>query len=75
MATQVTNVSITKTGLRDRFEGFFASFASGFVAHMERKARTGQIATLNAKSDAELDAMGLKRQDIPHYVFRDMFYI
>ncbi|MDX1780942.1 MAG: hypothetical protein R3256_06445 [Thalassovita sp.] len=74
MATQATNVSINKTGLRDRFEGFLAGISVGFTAYMDRIARTRQIEYLNAKSDAELAKLGLKREDIPRYVFRDVFY-
>ena len=33
------------------------------------------IEALEAKSDAELSAMGLRRDDIPYYVFRDLYYI
>jgi len=34
-----------------------------------------QIAALNAKSDAELAAVGLNRSDIALHVFRDRLYI
>jgi len=34
-----------------------------------------EIDALNAKSDAELAALGTSRDDIPRYVFRDMFYL
>lgn len=75
MATQATNVSIAKSGLRDRVDGFLASISAGFTAYVERRARTAQVEMLNAKTDEELAAMGLKREEIPHYVFRDLFYL
>lgn len=74
MATQVTNVSIAD-GLRARFEGFLAGIGAGITAYIERRARIAEVEALNAKTDEELAAMGLKREDIPHYVFRDLFYL
>lgn len=39
------------------------------------EARRLQIELLDAKTDAELAAMHLRRDDIASYVFRDMLYI
>ena len=39
------------------------------------EARGLQIDALNAKSDAELAAMHLRREDIAAYVFRDIMYV
>ena len=75
MATQATNVSIAKSGLRDRFDGFMAAVATGLTVYMEGRARIGQLEMMNAKTDDELAEMGLKREDIPHYVYRDLFYL
>ncbi|MEO0666328.1 MAG: hypothetical protein AAFZ99_00315 [Pseudomonadota bacterium] len=36
--------------------------------------RMKRIEALNAKSDDELAEMGLRRQDIAAYVFRDLMY-
>ncbi len=71
MATQATNIH----GLAGRTEGFWAGIAAGLNNYMNRKSRVDQVRKLEAKSDAELAAMGLKRDDITRYVFRDMFYI
>lgn len=38
----------------------------------EARARTAQFELLNAKSDADLKAMGLTRADLVRYVYRDM---
>ena len=38
-------------------------------------SRMDQIKKLNALSDTELAEMGLTRDRITHYVFRDMFYV
>ena len=47
----------------------------GRVAYMERRSRAAEIAALEAKSDAELAELGVKREQIPAYVFRDLFYV
>ncbi|MGB0439602.1 MAG: hypothetical protein ACPGFC_05785, partial [Paracoccaceae bacterium] len=38
-------------------------------------ARLAKVEALNAKSDAELAALGLKREDIARKVFGDLYYI
>jgi len=37
--------------------------------------RAAQVQNLSAKSDAELAEMGIKREDIPRIVFRDLYYV
>lgn len=54
------------------FDRFFAGIGQGFNAYIERRSRRDQVERLQAKSDAELAEMGLRRDDIPRYVFRDM---
>jgi len=75
MATQATNVNFSKGVFRARLDAFFASIGQGFNTYVERRSRVGQIEALNAKSDKELSAMGLKREDIAQHVYRDLFYI
>jgi len=41
----------------------------------DAEARGAQIAALNAKTDVELTAMNLRRDEISGYVFRDLMYI
>lgn len=78
MATQSTN--LTQTGgdtrarLMARLDAFFTGLGQGMNAYIHRKSRSDEIDALNAKSDEELAAMGLQRDDIPRYVFRDIFY-
>ena len=50
----------------------FSNAISGSAAMDQRLRR---IEDLNAKSDAELAAMNLRRQDIPSHVFRDLMHI
>jgi len=60
-------------GLRDRLDRFFAGIGQGFNAFLVVRSRRAELARLEAMSDAELARMGLRREDIPRYVFRDMF--
>lgn len=79
MAIQTTNLthphSDTRARLMARVDAFFASLGQGMNAYMHRKSRMDEIEALNAKSDAELAEIGITRDDIPRYVFRDTFYI
>ncbi|WP_323785826.1 hypothetical protein [Thalassovita sp.] len=75
MATHVTNLPIEKSGLRIRFDRFLAGISAGLSAYMERSSRIAEVEALKAKTDAELAAMGLKRENIAQYVFRDLFYV
>ena len=56
-------------------DAFFAGLGQGFNAYPVRRSRIGEINRLNAMSDAELAAIGVARDRIPHHVFRDLFYI
>jgi uncharacterized protein YjiS (DUF1127 family) len=73
MANAATHIE--SAGFRAGLSNFFHGLGQGFVAYMERRARTEQIAALNAKSDEELAKMGITRDTIPAYVFRDLFYV
>ncbi|MGI3168738.1 hypothetical protein ACRARG_06280 [Pseudooceanicola sp. C21-150M6] len=66
---------ITTSGFRDRIDAFFTAVSVGMGAYMHRRSRADQIAALNAKSDEELAKLGITRDGIPAYVFRDLFYV
>ncbi|WP_136637091.1 DUF1127 domain-containing protein [Pseudooceanicola onchidii] len=70
-----TTTHIADTGFRSGIAHFFQAFGAGMTAYMERRSRADQIAKLNALSDAELKKIGISREGIPAYVFRDMFYV
>ncbi len=55
--------------------GFFEGIGRGLTAYAERSTRMRQIGRLAAMSDAELAAMGLRRQDIARHVYRDIFFV
>ncbi|QPM89049.1 DUF1127 domain-containing protein [Pseudooceanicola algae] len=58
-----------------RFSALMNSIGTGLNNYMERRTRHDQITALNAKSDAELAKLGIRRDEIPAYVFRHLFYI
>jgi len=73
MANVATHIE--NAGFRAGLSNFFQSVGRGFTVYMERRSRTDQIAALNAKSDEELAKLGITRDAIPAYVFRDLFYV
>lgn len=73
MANVTTHIA--DAGIRGGFYNFFQAFGRGVTAYMERRSRADQVAALNAKSDAELAKLGITRDGIPAYVFRDLFYV
>lgn len=54
---------------------FFSMIGRVLVAMSNNDARLRKVASLQAKTDEELQAMGIKRDDIVHHVFRDLYYI
>lgn len=54
---------------------FFSALGQAIIAHMERHSRVDRIRRLEALTDAQLAAKGLRREDIPRHVFRDVFYV
>lgn len=54
-------------------DSYFLSMGMGVNAHRLHRERRDILLWLNAKSDAELAAMGLRRRDIPAHVFADLF--
>lgn len=57
--------------LKERIQGFFAGLKAGLDAYGVRKSRMLEIQALQAKSDEELARLGISRERIVHYVFRD----
>jgi hypothetical protein len=60
--------------LRAWIGAVLSGIGEGFVAYAESRSRVGEINRLNALSDAELAELGVTRDRIPHYVFRDLFH-
>lgn len=55
--------------------GFFATVGRAMIVASTGEARLRQAEFLNAKTDAELAEMGLRREDIAGFVFRDLMHI
>ncbi len=51
-----------------------SALRSAFEAQALASSRREAIVALQAKSDAELARMGIKRDEIAQHVFRDLFY-
>lgn len=54
---------------------FFAMVGRAMAMPAAMDARMKRIDALNAKSDAQLAAMNLRREDITAYVFRDLMHL
>ncbi|SPJ25482.1 hypothetical protein [Palleronia abyssalis] len=67
-ASTHSDLHATRPGLFTRTR---AALARGFARWIEVNSRADRVAALQAKSDAELAALGLRRDDIVQYVFRD----
>ncbi|WP_135501811.1 hypothetical protein [Roseovarius aestuariivivens] len=52
----------------------FSRFLKAMEDHLRIASRRDLIEKLEAKSDAELAELGIKREDIAMHVLRDMFY-
>ena len=55
--------------------GFFSAIGRAMIVSASADARLRKVEQLNAKTDAELAAMNLRREDIPAFVFRDLMHI
>ena len=77
MANYSTEIAPLSLGSRagDALVRFFAGAGNFLAAVGNARARTAEFERLNAKTDAQLAEMGLKREDIPRHVFRDLFYV
>lgn len=72
MTTLTTGLS--RWSLRDGWNKFVAALVRGMEAQAHVTSRRNRIEALEAKTDAELARMGIRREDIPYHVFRDLFY-
>ena len=54
---------------------FLAAAGRAMIVSSSAEARLRKVHELNAKTDAELAEMNLRREDIAAYVFRDLMHI
>jgi uncharacterized protein YjiS (DUF1127 family) len=69
-----SDITLRAHPLRAWIGAVLSGIGEGFVAYANSQARIGEINRLNALSDAELADLGVTRDRIPHYVFRDLFH-
>jgi uncharacterized protein YjiS (DUF1127 family) len=56
-------------------KAFFRTIGGALISVAEANQRVHAVERLNQKSDAELAQLGIRREDIVRYVFRDMLHI
>lgn len=78
MTTATTDIRATSHATKPR-PGFLARALASFFHRIETGghlgARRRRLEALEARTDAELAAMGLRRENIMHHVFRDLYYV
>ncbi|MFB9150346.1 hypothetical protein [Roseovarius ramblicola] len=72
MSNIATNA--TAAPLRGAWDRFIAALEQGFDRMARTQSRRAQIEALEAKSDAELERLGIPRDQIAYHVFKDLFY-
>lgn len=75
MTTQATDITFEKSALKSVLDAILAGLGRAFGTYLHQRSRIDQIDALHAKSDAELERIGLARDDIARFVFRDTFYL
>lgn len=75
MATQTTNIQTPAFSLFAPIRKFFALFGQAMITAAENSSRMRRIEALEAMTDEELAARGLKRENIVRHVFQDLMYV
>ncbi|MEZ5714297.1 MAG: hypothetical protein R3D85_03435 [Paracoccaceae bacterium] len=73
--TDITTQFAFSSAPRSGYERLMASIVRNFGAYADARSRRGRSRPLEAKSDAELARMGIKRDQIAYHVFSDLFYV
>ncbi|MBM1632540.1 DUF1127 domain-containing protein [Sulfitobacter mediterraneus] len=73
---EVMGREITMTrNLLDAIANSISKFGRAIMANSAGQRRIDRVERLRAKSDAELAELNIKRDDIVHYVFKDIYYV
>lgn len=75
MASIALSPAVSGTSPSSSIRGFFVALKRAFRAYDAAQSRADQVQRLNGMTDAELARIGLRREDIARYVFRDILYI
>jgi hypothetical protein len=65
----------TTTGRRSGFRAVLAAIGEFFETAAASNRRVRQVQYLQSLSDAELAKRGIKREEIVHRVFSDLYYV
>jgi hypothetical protein len=76
MSSNTTNISLAHgtSSAQGAWAAFTAWAGRAFEAYVASRSRTDRIQALEALSDAELAARGIRRDQIVQYVFRDLYW-
>ena len=74
MSVNSTNHIAPFAGFFDSLREFAAKLGRAMIVNRSLDTRMARIEKLQSKSDEELKALGLRRDQIATYVFRDLFY-
>ena len=69
---QITHGSDRLHRIFDGLKSVFSAIGHGMMSVANANRRMLMVEKLQAKSDAELAKMGIRREDIVRHVFRDM---
>jgi hypothetical protein len=75
MAYVISNAAPLFSGFWKGVEQFLSALGQGFVPHPDCNARFDEILRLNKLTDEQLRELGVEREGIPRYVFRDIFAV
>lgn len=71
MSSNTTNLTLSHGY---SWAGFSAWFGRAFEGYVARRSRTDRIQALEALNDNDLAALGIRRDQIVQYVFRDIYW-
>lgn len=72
MTRDNVQIGMGHDSLHHKIDFFFLNLGLGLNPYALKRARMKQIIRLQSASDAELAQMGLRRDDILPYVFKDL---
>ena len=72
---QFANPNQSSSGLWNTVSGFFTSLWVAARQQAELESRMRQMRKLESLSDDDLAKLGIPRDRIAHYVYRDIYYV
>lgn len=74
MSVNTTNHTASFAGAFETIGNIFSRLGKALIVNRSMDARMARMNALQSKTDEELNEMGLRRDQIVSYVFRDLFY-